>query len=417
MSALGVPARQCAACRGVYIHIGVGFCVVRSYWIGQCEGLCRAGRATGTDSRAFFVYVRSCRLVNSLVRGASGQKKFSMKTRLNKQLPVVSAGSVKWFCVALCLTAGFGLSACSDDDDEGGGGGTPAQQPPKVADVGIQHPVTQFARSWFEIDGFTYADGRMTGGTYNGGRMSFSISSNPMVIREWYEGEDRTSTYSNIKVNESGFVTSADCSFSRTDSLGGTDGTASARFTYDANGYLLTESGTNTGISDGESYSYSWSSTYTWSDGNLMRVETSYVEDGETETDVITYTYGRSDWTNSGVDFPMEVGYCGNFFGDFGDEYYIFSAGLMGRLTKNIPTRVVKMGDNGAYSRTHTINEVEYNPDGSIRKITMDGYEYGYYGYPAYPIQQQQGTYSAAAAAKTEQAARSLKRTHRMMRR
>lgn len=247
--------------------------------------------------------------------------------------------------------------------------------------------------------------------------MSFSISSNPMVIREWHEGEDWTSTYSNIKVNESGFVTSADCSFSRTDSLGGTDGTASARFTYDANGYLLTESGTNTGISDGESYSYSWSSTYTWSDGNLMRVETNYVEDGETETDVTTYTYGRSDWTNSGVDFPMEVGYCGNFFGDFGDESYIFSAGLMGRLTKNIPTRVVTMEGNGAYSSTHTIDEVEYNPDGSIRQITMDGYWFYYYGYAAYPIQQQQGTYSTAAAAKTGQAARSLKRTHRMMRR
>ena len=37
------------------IHIGVGFCVARSDYIGQCEGLRVSGRATGTDSRAFSV--------------------------------------------------------------------------------------------------------------------------------------------------------------------------------------------------------------------------------------------------------------------------------------------------------------------------------------------------------------------------
>ena len=37
------------------LHIGVGFCVARSDYIGQCEGLRVSGRATGTDSRAFSV--------------------------------------------------------------------------------------------------------------------------------------------------------------------------------------------------------------------------------------------------------------------------------------------------------------------------------------------------------------------------
>ena len=44
-----------AAAYIVGIHIGVGFCVARSDYIGQCEGLRVSGRATGTDSRAFSV--------------------------------------------------------------------------------------------------------------------------------------------------------------------------------------------------------------------------------------------------------------------------------------------------------------------------------------------------------------------------
>ena len=68
-----------------------------------------------------------------------------MKTTKNRLMDVKARGA-KWFSLALCLTAGFSLSACSDDDDgNGGGSGVTAQQMPKVADAGIQFPVTQYS--------------------------------------------------------------------------------------------------------------------------------------------------------------------------------------------------------------------------------------------------------------------------------
>ena len=69
-----------------------------------------------------------------------------MKTEKNRLMNVKAKGA-KWLSLALCLTAGFNLSACSDDDDEGGNGcagsGVAAQQMPKVADAGIQFPVME----------------------------------------------------------------------------------------------------------------------------------------------------------------------------------------------------------------------------------------------------------------------------------
>lgn len=319
-------------------------------------------------------------------------------------------GSVKWLCAALCLAAGFGLSACSDDDEGdggGAGGGVAAQQMPLVADAGIQFPVTQYSEySLSDMTTYTYSGGRMTGRKSNNAS-SFAVTSNPLVVKEWFaDEEDDFTTYSDVRLNKKGFIVSAKCVY-----LGGS---GSANWIYDDNGYLVAESGTAAGTEDGESYSWNWSSTYTWSDGNLMRLETTYVEDGEAETDVTTYTYGRADWNNPGVAFSMEQGYCGNFFGDFGDDSYMFSAGLMGYLPKNIPTQIVTKFDDG-YLDEKTINEVEYNPDGSIQYIVMNGYYYRY-GYADYPIAQED-TYSAAPSVKGGQVAKSLKRARRMMRR
>ena len=57
ISALGVSARLYVAYGGRIYTYRRGLLRCSFNWIGQCEGLCRAGRATGTDSRAFFVYV------------------------------------------------------------------------------------------------------------------------------------------------------------------------------------------------------------------------------------------------------------------------------------------------------------------------------------------------------------------------
>ena len=57
ISAFGVSVRLCTAYMGRIYTYRRGLLRCSFNWIGQCEGLCRAGRATGTDSRAFFVYV------------------------------------------------------------------------------------------------------------------------------------------------------------------------------------------------------------------------------------------------------------------------------------------------------------------------------------------------------------------------
>ena len=133
----------------------------------------------------------------------------------------VKTQGVKWFSLALCLMAGFNLSACSDDDDEGGNGGAgsgvAAQQMPKVADAGIQFPVTQYSEYYGSyIETYTYSNGRMTGGSYPYGSISmgtyslgiYSISSNPLVLTE--QRDDRSSTFRNIRVNGNGFMTYAE---------------------------------------------------------------------------------------------------------------------------------------------------------------------------------------------------------------
>ena len=94
----------------------------------------------------------------------------------------VKARGAKWFSLALCLTAGFSLSACSDDDDgNGGGSGVTAQQMPKVADAGIQFPVTQYSDYYSDMETYTYSDGRMTGVSNSDGDR-YSITSNPLVL-------------------------------------------------------------------------------------------------------------------------------------------------------------------------------------------------------------------------------------------
>ena len=70
------------------LHIGVGFCVARSDYIGQCEGLRVSGRATGTDSRAFSVCKQSILFTNPPASGARRRKTHNaMKTIIAIKAP------------------------------------------------------------------------------------------------------------------------------------------------------------------------------------------------------------------------------------------------------------------------------------------------------------------------------------------
>ena len=338
----------------------------------------------------------------------------------------VKAKGVKWLSLALCLTAGFSFSACSDDDEgEGGGGagsGVAAQQMPKVADAGIQFPVTQYSDYYSDMETYTYSDGRMTGVSNSDGDR-YSITSNPLVLEltDSYGASYDVTKLHNIRVNDMGFITYAEMSYSEFDEYTGNyEISGSFSFEYDAEGHLIRESGR---LSNSDNSSDIWTCTYTWRDGNLMNAESSDEnkdEDGiEVFRNVYTFIYGNSEWINTGSVYPfMEVNY---FYYDY--KSFIFHSGLFGRTTKNIPTEVKHMlydGDdpNSPYPQGYAITGVEYNPDRSIRQIVTD--EWGgstrRYGYADYPIQQEQSGYSVTPAQKSPKAVRGI-RARRMMRR
>ena len=159
-----------------------------------------------------------------------------MKTTKNRLMDVKARGA-KWFSLALCLTAGFSLSACSDDDDgNGGGSGVTAQQMPKVADAGIQFPVTQYSNYYSDMETYTYSDGRMTGVSNSDGDR-YSITSNPLVleITDSYGASYDVTKLHNIRVNDMGFITYAEMSYSEFDEYTGNyEISGSFSFEYDA---------------------------------------------------------------------------------------------------------------------------------------------------------------------------------------
>ena len=271
-----------------------------------------------------------------------------MKKRVNNVSRPAVGGSVKWLCAALCLAAGFGLSACSDDDEgEGGGagGGVAAQQMPLVADAGIQFPVTQYSEYPLEMETYTYSGGRMTGAATSDGD-SYSVTSNPLTLTEL--GDNYTSTLRNIRVNGNGFMTYAEISSSGSDYYDGNwYERGSVTWRYDAEGHLVGESGNIAESSDG---SYSWTCTYTWENGNLMNAEYRDEEDGEVYRYVCTFTYGDGQWNNPGV-------YPAHLISVSGMELpVLFYSGLLGRTTKNIPASVTERnfdGDEESYTVTY----------------------------------------------------------------
>lgn len=323
----------------------------------------------------------------------------------------MSTGNLKWLCLGLCLTAGFTLSSCDDDEGEGGGGGgTPAQQPPKVADAGIQFPVTQYSEYSSYVETYTYADGRITGGSTPYGTQ-YSITQNPLTLTATSEGGAETQSLHNIQSNGSGFMTYAEYSYNYSDSIDSYYENASIRWEYDAEGHLLKESASITESSDGPC---SWTSTYTWQDGNLMTAEYSYEEDGEAWRMNCTFTYDTSKWSNTGV-FPAHMIEMSVL-----EIPILFYGGLLGRTTKNIPTSVTKNdyeNDSIYWSQTYTTTDVNYNDDTSVRYVETED-EYGSvntyrFGYAAYPINMP--SYSAATVMQKGKAIRAMKKARRTL--
>ena len=304
----------------------------------------------------------------------------------------------KYWLAACCLLA-VGLTACGDDDegnDNGGpdttipgtgdpdspgtgtgdsdtdvpGTGEPGITVPSTSDLGIQYPVTSI--TGYEESYFRYENGRLVGGMTDNDQ--FTIAQNPLAVQMRWESsyEIIDESYTNIKVNPAGFATSADFTQGETYMDGEYSDSyvysGTARMQYDADGHI-----TQKRISIGEEggYQYDGTITYTWENGNLVRIQ---VDDTEKDYDGIyvysdTYEYTYADVSqnvNSGI-YLYDMWY---FTYDF-----MWYAGFFGKPTQNLPigmkyTYNYRFNDGEVETDTEIYDIVtRYNDNGSVARM------------------------------------------------
>lgn len=260
-----------------------------------------------------------------------------------------------------------GFASCSDDDEKKTAPTPPGDQatttPDVSQDLGIQFPVTSINGSW-EV--FNYTDGKLTSGTLSNPDGTFTISHNPLTIKvemQYGDSGDESSveTYTNIKVNDKGFATSA--TYQSTDVYDGeTEKTnGQATMAYDADGHI-TEKQVN---STGPGYTENYKITYTWNNGNLLsvQVEDRYSDNEESGvlTTIYKYTYGEGQ-PNPGIYFD------GMWYMTYDFMWY---AGLFGKTTKDIPTSVkyTEIEDGQVYYEYEKTLVPHYNENGSLASL------------------------------------------------
>ena len=321
----------------------------------------------------------------------------------------------KYLFLAVCCMLATGFTACSDDDDnEGGGSETPANNAPNVSEsLGIEHLVTSTYGGGGNAT-FNYSNGKMTNGVTNG-NTNFVITENPLKINMSNIGEygSYISNITDIKTNANGFVTYAKSKSEETyeEETYSYEGTIT--FEYDADGHLTKQVVTES--EDG--YTYTYPTTYTWVNGNLTKIVT--IDEDEEYSYTCTSTYEFEYASDASVNVNPGI-----FFGGMYDDDYLcdfmWYAALLGKTTKNIPTKITYTSvekENGEttyeYSSSKTV-DVTYNSNGSVESITYTDTDYGYPStvYYSYNGEQLESNIQAGISSKTIKSPRKM-RHHR----
>lgn len=245
---------------------------------------------------------------------------------------------------AACLLA-TGFTACSNEEDEEDGGsyGKNATQMPLVSNAGIQFTVTSIYQGSSIGWAFAYQDGSMTA-FYNGNpnnATAYTCTSNPLTIQYSYNGSSYNyqEQYSDIKVNSDGFITSCKITYYDYDEYESYTATGSVTLAYDNDGHLILE---KYRLDDSEGWWENGTTTYIWENGNLTKMEYTYVaEDGDEDdegwhyVEEMTYDEDASRYPNTGVwhFFDGDDANGGSMILPYGLHY----AGLLGKPTRNIP--------------------------------------------------------------------------------
>ena len=291
----------------------------------------------------------------------------------------------KFYFLPILLLGGLSLfTACSDDDDENGGG-----QPsgPVIGPSGTNSGarLTSISNDWGKTTYFQYnEDGtikRISEEQQGEEDDWIAMTYNPFRIETEYYG-----FLKNVSFNDDGYLTHLAAEYSESDEEVGWSetGKADMKLTYNSNGNLtkITFTGSYRGKEDGESFSgqYTASITYSWKEGNLAKIQSTYndIEDGESWKNTETYEFEYSDEVNKFQQYIIGVDDATGFSEDFAP------IGWLGKWSKNYPSSCtvldVEEDSEGKYEDTYTRSWSNFSTtsDGLLSGYKYDRTEYTY---------------------------------------
>lgn len=301
-----------------------------------------------------------------------------------------------------------GFTGCSDDDPKDPNDPNNPEAPvnPNTPDANqpvVTNPVTGLTTRYGSKWKFNYSNGKMVSGTNSDGS-SFSFGANPFTITSKWEGEygyDKE-VISNIRLNQNGYITSANYLYEGSETYAGETETwkytGTITVSYINNEYINKIIMNAKVVEDGEECGTEHDEfTFTWNEGNLITVNTKYhsedIEEGIDDGNSLTTFNYSSGQLNSGI-------YLSDFYEDITGPYFWY-AGLLGKPSKQIPTHVSyidEVNDETPYTYNYNIR-ANYNGDATVSSITLlteDGYEYDnniqfFYGgaYPNFDDEEQ----------------------------
>lgn len=245
-------------------------------------------------------------------------------------------------------------------EDEEGEITEPYEEEINMVDMASGGKVTSFSYQGQESTIFKYDEqGRMISASAKGFGLMFEISYNPLKIIINDEGDNIE--FNNISTNSNGFITKMSSSDKH--------GTLKMEYSYDNQGHLVKCTQTD---QDSEGTWYSeW--TYSWSNGNLVKVKAN-IDNGDEkyESSAIygDYMNYASQWTTSEdiitmIPNSLEI------------------SGLFGNPSYNLPIKTIDI-DRKTDEWSYT-----YNEDSTIKTEIMNGnvmIQYNYGGYFANSI-------------------------------
>ena len=293
----------------------------------------------------------------------------------------------KFYFLPILLLGGLSLfTACSDDDDEKGGG-QPAAPVIGPGDSNSGARLTSISSDrMYGTYYFLYnEDGtvkRMFYGHEGEEYEGISITYNPFGIYS-IRG---MSEYKNVSFNQNGYLShySDDGNYMDEESEDWEKWKEDVRYSYNGNGNLTkyVNSFSYNGVDEGENYSGhgTYTITYSWEDGNLVKIQKIYndIENGASSKHTQTYEFEYSDEVNKYQQFVYGIE------DDNFDADYFAPIGWLGKWTKNYPSSctileiVEDEEGKDTWTDTYTWSNFSTTNDGLLSGFNYDGSRYTY---------------------------------------